>query len=71
MKNRADLSRLDASKGGIPGTKVNKNREALFVYDRTEYTEKRRLKDWLEETITDLDVDLIDCITITVKDRTW
>jgi hypothetical protein len=63
---------LDASKGGIPKTRVSKNREAFFNYDRKKgYAERVRLREWLEEKITDLDIDEIDAIIVNVKERTW
>lgn len=74
MKGRANIQQLNFKDGGIAETgKVNKNREALFVYDRKKplYSEKSRLIGWLEEAIVDLHMDKSDCIIITVKERTW
>lgn len=72
MKGRANISKLHHEKGGIPETgRVNKNREALFWFDRGRFGEKRRLKEWLEDAIEDLNSDTTDCIIITVKERTW
>ena len=70
MKRRGDIKALDASKGGIPETRKNKNREALFVFDR-EKGSTVELKEWLEDAILDMEKDAIDNIVITVKKMSW
>ena len=72
MKAKKVLDGLDHSKGGIPETgRINKNREVFFWFDRERYGERRRLKEWLEEKITDIDIGEIDTIVIDVKQRAW
>lgn len=72
MKGRADLTKLDHKAGGIPETgRINKNREALFWYDRSNVAEADRFKDWIWDAWRDLANDQIDTIIVTAKERTW
>lgn len=72
MKGRADLSRLNDKKGGIPKTAANKNREAMLVIDRSRYAtlDDLDIDVWFEDAMVDLINNKIDTIIITVKDRT-
>lgn len=71
MKGKADLSKLDYNKGGIPETgKINKNRTALFIYDREKMV-PNSIGTWFEDAMIDFVNGKIDTIVIDVKKRTW
>jgi hypothetical protein len=72
MRGRADLKKLNHKGGGIPETgRINKNREALFWYDRDNPADAELFLPWLLEAQQDLRNDIIDSIIVTVKKRIW
>jgi len=71
MKRRGDIKALDASKGGIPETRKNKNRETLLVVDRENKKDVSEFVEFVRLALHELLDDEIDTITITVKKRSW
>lgn len=70
MNTKELIKNLNHKDGGIPATRINKNRELLFWFDRKKH-HIRDIDSWIVAAMDDLVADEIDTIIITVKERSW